>query len=484
MDASSRADGDDLLYAPAMEQAAAIRAGHVSSVELTQAQLQRQDAILGLNAVVVRAAEAALKDALRADGELAGGQIRGPLHGVPFTAKDSLDTRALVTTWGTIGRRDHVPDRDAAVIARLRSAGAILTGKTNTPELTLSFITDNDVYGLTSNPWDSSRSAGGSSGGAAVAVASAASAFEIGSDLGGSIRVPAHFCGIAGLKPTAGRVPRTGHALPWGGPLDAFGTIGPMARHSSDLLPLLNIIQGPDGLDPSVSRQTSATSSRTSAMLSAISARQGRSELQVARVGIYTGKTLQPPTPSIAGTLARAGEALEAQGAYVDEVEIPALKEAWDLTSALFSVAAGPVVTSILRRAGTAQASRFLTGHASWSDGWSAEQLVALLHRIDACRSRLRAIFGQWDALLMPVAAWTAPTHEEAETLDYAYNYPHNLSGCPAVVVRAGTCDRGLPIGVQIVTNVWCEPLAVRLAETIEDALGGYARPTPVTKDP
>ena len=206
-----------------------------------------------LNAVVQQTGERATSEAKHADAALARGDILGPLHGVPITLKDSIDTEGVVTTGGTKGRAGFVPDQDSTVAARLRAAGAILLGKTNTPELTLAGETNNLIYGQTNNPYDVSRTPGGSSGGAGAIVASGGSPLDMGSDTGGSIRLPAHFCGIAGIKPTSGRVPRTGHIVPYGlGALDSLTQIGPMARFVEDLVLALPIISGPDWRDPAI----------------------------------------------------------------------------------------------------------------------------------------------------------------------------------------------------------------------------------------
>ena len=208
---------DDLWAEPVTRLAALIRAREVSSVDVVRACLDRIDAVNpALNAVVTLAPDA-LDRANDADKALARGGATGPLHGVPCTIKDSLDTAGLRTTAGTVGWRERVPERDATVVARVKAAGAILLGKTNTPEFTWSDETDNDVFGRTSNPYDLERTPGGSSGGAGAIVAAGGSPFDIGSDTGDSIRQPAHVCGIAGIKPTQGRVPRTGHWPGFGG---------------------------------------------------------------------------------------------------------------------------------------------------------------------------------------------------------------------------------------------------------------------------
>ena len=224
---------DDIIYASARSMAKAIQEKEVSAAELVEAHLSRIEEVNpALNAVVMLAAERARKEATEADAALAKGESKGPLHGVPFTLKDSIDTEGIVTTGGTMGRKDYVPDADATVAARLRGAGGILLGKTNTPEITYAGETDNLIYGRTNNPFDLSRTPGGSSGGAGAIVCCGGAAFDIGSDTGGSIRGPAHHCGIAGIKPNSGRVPRTGHIVPHSfGAVDSLTQNGPMARY-------------------------------------------------------------------------------------------------------------------------------------------------------------------------------------------------------------------------------------------------------------
>ncbi|MBI3327509.1 MAG: amidase, partial [Nitrospinae bacterium] len=245
---------DELIYASANAIAKAIRDKDVSAVEVVEAHLRRIEAVNPkLNAVVHTIAARARAEARAADQALARREVQGPLHGVPMTIKDSLDTAGVVSTGGTKGRAAYVPEQDATVVARLRAAGAILLGKTNTPELTLAGETDNLVYGRTNNPYDLSRTPGGSSGGAGAIIAAGGSPLDIGSDTGGSIRLPAHFCGIAGIKPTSGRVPRTGHVVPFGmGAVDALTQNGPMARYVEDLALTLPIIAGDDWRDPAI----------------------------------------------------------------------------------------------------------------------------------------------------------------------------------------------------------------------------------------
>ncbi|MDH3762922.1 MAG: amidase, partial [Gammaproteobacteria bacterium] len=243
----------DAIYWSASRIAREIRAAKLTSRQIVEACLERIEQVNpAINAVVQLVAGRALGEADALDRMAAGEQFKGPLHGVPITIKDSLDTEGIVTTGGTLGRRDFVPAQDAPVVARLRAAGAVLLGKTNTPELTFSGETNNLIYGRSCNPYDLARSPGGSSGGSAAIVACGGSALELGSDTGGSIREPAHLCGIAGIKPTSGRTPRSGHIVPYGGVLDCLTQIGPMARYVEDLSIALPLICGPDGRDPAV----------------------------------------------------------------------------------------------------------------------------------------------------------------------------------------------------------------------------------------
>ena len=235
-----------------VEMASAIRSGDVSSVELVAACLRRIEFVNPIINAVVRLADDALEAAARADADRRRRVVHGPLHGIPFTIKDSLDTAGIITTAGTVGWAHRVPERDATVVARIKAAGGILLGKTNTPEFTWANDTDNLVYGRTSNPYDIDRSPGGSSGGSAAIVAAGGSPFDIGSDTGDSIRHPSHVCGVAGLKPTSGRVPRTGHHPSYRGILESLTQLGPIARRVDDLALILPVIAGPDGEDPHV----------------------------------------------------------------------------------------------------------------------------------------------------------------------------------------------------------------------------------------
>ncbi len=249
--AESKTSLDDVLDMSTMSIAKLIGTKEVSSVEVVQAHLDRIALVNPkINAVCTLAAERAIKEARKADSELAHGNILGPLHGVPMTIKDAFDTEGITTTYGTVGRKTFVPDKDATIVHRLRESGAILLGKTNTSELTMDFDTFNRLFESTVNPYNIKKSPSGSSGGSAAIIASGGSPFDFGSDTGGSVRLPSSFCGIAGIRPTVGLLPLTGHVTTYEqGPLASLTQPSPMSRFVDDLYPLLKITAGPDGID-------------------------------------------------------------------------------------------------------------------------------------------------------------------------------------------------------------------------------------------
>ena len=456
--------GDGWLDASAASLAAAIRARKVSAVEVLSVFLRRIEAVNGqLNAVVQLRGEAALAEARAADRGLARGRTPGPLHGVPFTIKDSFDTAGVVTTAGIKGREQHVPQRDATVVARLRAAGAILIGKTNTPELTLSYDTSNAVYGRTNNPYDLARTPGGSSGGPAAIVAAAGSPLDIGSDTGGSIRVPAHFCGVAGLKPTAGRVPRTGHVISWSGPTQALTQIGPLARHVGDLRLALTIIAGPDGVDPHVEPMGLGNA--------------GEVTLRGLRVAWFADNGIAPVSAETAATLDEAVRVIAAAGAAVREARPGPVPESYDLYLRLIRADGGAGLRRLLAGLGVT-ASPFLRGSGR---EMPVAEYTALLDRWDEFRSRMLAFWRDYDLLICPVNAHAAIEHgamgREGGMQAYSYTMTDNLTGWPVAVVRCGTSASGLPLGLQVVAPPWREDRCLAGAERLETALGGWRRP-------
>lgn len=455
---------DPLYYSSVTALSNALQGREVSSEEVVKSCLDRIEEVNPrINAVVQLLTEDALARAREADAALARGEITGPLHGIPMTIKDSLDTAGVVTTGGTRGRAQFVPREDATVVRRLKEAGAILLGKTNTPELTLSFETDNLVYGRTSNPYDLSRTSGGSSGGAAAIVATGGAPFDIGSDYGGSVRLPAHFCGVAGIKPTAGRVPRTGHIYPYGGLQDSFQQIGPLARYVDDLTLLLPLIAGPDFVDPGVVplpwRDPASVNARN------------------LRISFHTDNGILTPTEETMATIEAAARALSDEGASVEEARPPGAEESFELRP-LYFWDGGAAVRRLLREAGTTEHTlqRFLE-----PEPLSPDALDALITRWYAIRSRMLGFLEDFDVILCPVNARPAMPHgtiQAAESLlAFSYTITYNLTGWPAAVVRGGTSPEGLPIGVQIVARPAREDVALAVARFLESALEGFQPP-------
>lgn len=459
-------DAHRLCFRSAVELTALIRAGDISSAEVVDACLARIEEVNpGLNAVV-RLADAARDQARAADVALARGDVVGPLHGVPFTIKDSLDTAGLTTTAGTMGWADRVPAHDATVVARLRAAGGILLGKTNTPEFTWSNETDNDVYGATSNPYDLARTPGGSSGGPAAIVAAGGSPFDIGSDTGDSIRQPAHVCGIAGIKPTSGRVPRTGHWPSFTGILEGLTQLGPMARRVEDLALLLPIIAGPDGVDPHIVPV---------ALGDPASVRMGG-----LRVALFTDNGVRTPTPETIAAVEAAGVALAAAGAVVERRMPPDLPEIGEIYEALIGADGYAWLQRLIADAGTHGMGSYET--RAWFTAGTAlpgDQLSALVERVDVLRSRMLRWMAGTDLIVCPVLPLPAVPHGGGLLASFGDGYSdvHNITGWPSAVVRGGTSPEGLPIGVQFVAQPWREDVALAGASVVEAASGGWQPP-------
>ena len=459
----------DIIYSSAKSIARAIQAKDVSAVEIVEAHLRRIDEVNPkLNAVVKLSSERAMAEAKDADEALARGESLGNFHGVPITIKDSHDTEGIVSTGGTLGRKDFVPDADATAVARMRATGAIVLGKTNTPELTLSFETDNLVYGQTNNPYGLDRTPGGSSGGAGAIIAAGGSAMDLGTDTGGSIRVPSAFCGLAGLKPTSGRVPRTGHIVPWGlGGMDSLTTIGPMARYVEDLWLGFSTIAGPDGVDPFIHPVPLGDPSAV--------------DVAGLRVAFYTDNGTVSPTAEVEALVRSAADAIADSGAKVVEDLPTAITDnvGANITSILVADG-GAGVRRLVENAGTEQVhprmERFLN-----AEPISTTEYTELLEQMDAFRSRMLSFMENYDAILCPVRPWPALPHGETLTPEASpanfYTSAYNTTGWPGAVVRVGTSPEGLPISVQVMTRPWREDVAVALAAVLESALGGYARP-------
>jgi amidase len=451
---------DDPRSLSLVDLAAAIRGGGITSEQAVRAYLDRIESVNPLlNAVVQLRREAAIGEARAADRMPR--EKRGALHGVPVTIKDSLDTAGIISTGGTKGRANYVPQHDATVVARLRAAGAIVLGKTNTPDLTMAFETNNLVYGRTNNPFDPARTPGGSSGGAAAIVAAGGSPLDIGSDTGGSIRVPAHFCGIAGIKPTAGRVSRAGHIIDFAGPAESLTHIGPLAKRVDDLALALSIIAGPDNVDPHV--------------VAAPLGDHKKIPVHNLRVAYFTDLGALSPTAETAGAVERALKILEKAGCRHTAIRIPGADEIYSVYTGLIWGDGGAGMARILARWGTTESPLF--DRIKSATNLSSADYSAQYEKFDGWRSSLLRLFADFDVLICPVNGGPAPLHGTFSRPAAAYTQLFDLTGWPSTVIRAGTSPEGLPLGIQCVAHPWREDLSLAVARHLEAAFGPFPGP-------
>lgn len=462
---------DDVLKKSAAEVAALIRGRSISTVDVVKQCYARIEAVNPkINAVVMLCKERALAEAEQADAMLAAGKSLGALHGVPFTVKDSFDTAGVVTTGGTLGRKTYVPGKDATVVARARAAGAILLGKTNTPEFTLGGGgkgTVNLVYGLTKNPYGLDYQPSGSSGGAGAIVAAYGSFFDIGSDYGGSIRGPAYANGIAGIKPTLGRVPRTGHIVGYGGAFDSFQETGPMARRVEDLTLLMPILSGPDDWD--------------AAMVPVPLGDPAKVELKKLRVAYYTTNGMMDPTAEVQALVKQCVAYFKKLGCSITEDRPPKMKELADIRTKFNGADGREHIRRLLKLHGTTQAS---PGLRVEGDVVSSAEFTHLCEQMDAIKSEQLAWFERYDLIVCP-ASQRAPIRHDFELPAEArsrssYTSQYNTTGWPAGVVRAGTSkdDPGLPLGIQVVAQPWRDDVVLAAMAHIEAQTGGWVPPT------
>ena len=464
----STAPANEIVFKSATEMAALVRAKKISAEELVRAHLDRiQQVNPALNAVCQVDQKRALDAARAADAAIARGDALGPLHGVPMTVKDSFDTKDLISTGGTTGRAKHVPSADATAVARLRAAGAIILGKTNTPELTISYETDNLIYGRTNNPYDLSRTCGGSSGGAAAILAVGGAALELGSDTAGSIRIPAHFCGVAGLKPTFGRVSRAGHIIPPGGVVGRQTHVGPMARSVADLALALSIIAGLDPEDPDV--------------VPVIHADHTKVRTKGLHIAYFTELEKGTVTPEIRKAVADSVAALSADGIECIEARPDDFDAAEEIAGALNSGDGGEYYRQLLRRYGTTNLHPATASFLQNVRGGviSGRKYSDVLMDWAALRESALKFMMQFDVLICPPCNSPAPRHGGAGSLDFTTAYYFNYVGWPAAVVRAGKSAEGMPIGVQVVGRPWREDNVLAVALQIEQKLGGWKRDFP-----
>lgn len=459
-----------LLELSATRMAAGIRNRQISSTELVQAHLNQIARINpALNAVVGSLSESALDAARTADATLASGEACGPLHGVPFSVKDSIDVRGARTTAGTQGRQFALPaDQDATLVARLRQAGAIPIAKTNLPDLLFSFETDNLIFGRTNNPYDATRTPGGSSGGESALLAACGSPLGVGSDALGSVRVPAAFCGITSIKPTSGRLPRTGHVPPAGGWIEALWQIGPMARRVEDLVLAMHLLAGPDGRDFTVPPVAFGD----------------LEDVRQFRTAFFTDNRFASCAPAVAETVTRCARFLADMGLPVDEQHPPGIEDAYELELALLGADGAEAIDRYLHEIGSVQVHPLLTAFLSHMRPHRADiaQFVRRWTQWDEYRVNMEGFFERYDVILCPVYTQTALPHgdsvNEANFRGFSYTMAWNLAGAPAATVRCGD-DRGMPINVQVVARPWFDRTALAVCQLLEEQFGGWA-PSPI----
>ncbi|MGA2744722.1 MAG: amidase [Candidatus Sulfotelmatobacter sp.] len=470
----------DLTFLPAAEMAKQICEKNISPVELADAHLAKIERLNPrLNAFVHVDAERVRREARAAELSVMSGKALGPLHGVPVSIKSSLDVAELRCEAGTRLRAGHTATQDAPLVERLRHAGAIVLGVTNTPELLMAWETDNLLYGRTNSPWDIERTPGGSSGGEAAAIAAGMSAGGVGSDGGGSIRVPAHFCGICGLKPTPGRIPSTGHFPASGGPFALLGVVGPMARAVADLKALFEVMQGPDEGDTCAAPVPLRW--------------PADAEVKKLRVGYFEDDGRTPVTEETRAAVRIAAEALRSAGFEVEPFRPEGLEEARVLWKKFFVTAGGMLIRPIFRGR-EHELSPMLKQFLEWSAAeppLSAETLLEAWIGRDLLRAKFFAQMRRYPVLLCPAAAIPAFRHGErswtigGKTVSYldAWSYTEwfNLLGNPAAVVPvshsvAGEWE-GLPIGVQLVGRPWEEEQVLAVAAVLERECGAWRIP-------
>src|SRR6267143_429034 len=450
-----------------------IRSKNASPVEIVDSHLKRIEALQPkLNAFVHLDAEGARRQARVAESLVLRGAQLGPLHGVPLTIKSCTDVAGWPCPAGSLLRKDYVANQDAPLVSRLKAAGAILLGNTNTPEFLMAYETDNLLTGKTSNPWNLAHSAGGSSGGEAAAIAAGCSAGGVGSDGGGSIRVPAHFCGICGLKPTPGRIPATGHFPSGAGAFSWIGVVGPMARTVADVRSLFEVMAGPDAGD---------------ALSAPVPMRTYReSDLRSMRIGILESDALGVATPETRAAVERAAKSLRERGFTVEPFRLKRLDYALDLWWFFF----GPVIGNLLRHSVAGHEDQISPMLREYLEYATSGDTITLNQFTEACAERdlLRAeILRQMQdtpVLLSPVSTSPAFRHGQGNYLPgtgyrdtMRFSQWLNLTGFPGASVPFGVSNEGLPIGVQVIGRPFEDELVLAVAEAIEQARGPWLVP-------
>ncbi len=465
---------DDVLFCSAAALTARVARRDVSVLEVLEAHICRVEAVNAvLNAFVTTDFDRARHEARAADERLARGEPARPLEGVPVSVKDAINTAGLRTVAGSRLFLSNVPTSDATAVRRLKAAGAIVLGKTNVPECAADWRTNNAVFGRTNNPWNVEYSPGGSSGGEAAAVASGCSVVGLGSDLGGSIRVPSHFCGVCGLRPTPGRVSTHGFALPQVGPFSMAHSFGPIARSVEDLRLAFSVLAGFDPCDP------------VSVVAEVPEVPQVNPQYLHVAVCMDGGVPVSGETRQV---IERCAQALERRGADVRTWTLPVIAEIpqvfadWIFQPALPGIvslyrgredAMGPLLRGLADRMRPPSLDRFL-------DAWAARDAIrrAILDRME-----------RRPVLLMPVCSTAAFRNDQrgalpvdGGTVDYAASFAYaelaTIAALPAVTIPIGRSQAGLPIGVELVGRPFEEPLLLAAARLLEEDTGGFSPPS------
>jgi len=465
----------------------AVQTKQISATELIDITFRRIDRLNStLNAIVWECREQAMARARQADAALARGQATGPLHGVPVTIKESFAYQGSPNTWGLPPLKDAMSPRTAVAVERLESAGAIVVGKTNVPVMLGDWQSYNPIYGTTNNPWDVTRTPGGSTGGGAAAVAAGLSALTIGSDLSGSIRIPAHFCGIFGHKPSLDLVSTTGFQPgPWDGspgyPMD-LSAVGPLARSADDLALALAVLGGANGDD------AKAWNCRMPA--------PRHTRLDEFRIGYVLDDALAPIASDMGALYETALSELGKTGARLDRGWPAGIDPRTHLNTLLYLL--GALVTADMDTAERARArGRFGKDPNDIFAAAAVEPHARWLHETQrrlAYRALWQRYFESYDVFLLPPTVTTAFLHDHSEPIGnrvietpagkrpYVQDIPYwtgpaTLAGLPATVAPIGRTGDGLPAGIQIVGPMWEDGTSIEFAALLSDRLGGYAPP-------
>jgi Asp-tRNA(Asn)/Glu-tRNA(Gln) amidotransferase A subunit family amidase len=471
-----------LCYSSLVALAQRIRTRSISPREVVDRHLTRVAQLQPRVRAFVHIDETGAREQAQiAEAAVMRGEPLGPLHGVPLTVKSCIDVVGWPSAAGSLLRKDYQPGGDAALVQRLRKAGAILLGNTNTPEFLMAYETDNLLAGKTNNPWNPIYSAGGSSGGEAAAIASGCSAGGVGSDGGGSIRVPAHFCGVCGLKPTPGRIPSNGHYPPGNSSFGWLGVVGPMARTVGDLKVLFEVLRGPDAGDSltiplHISDDTPL-------------------RLKKVRIGILEGNGLGTVTPETQIAVRKAAQLLAYQGFALEPFRLNNLERVLELWWFFFGTVISELFQEEIRGREALLSPMFRdylqAAHCTWParratplTPMTMTRFVEMCEARDRERAHILHAMSDMPILLSPVCAAPAFRHGEGNwspKTGYRDTMRHsqwlNLAGFPGVTVPMGKSLEGLPIGVQLIGRPFEDELVLNVAEQLETARGAWQHP-------